>query len=213
MNRTAGWALAPTWRHAALALLALALSGCEKAKQDMYDQPKYKPMAPSTLFADGTSARTPPPGSVPHARGAFSDSTGGEQGEQAVVREQAAMMAQSNPYPITPQLLRRGQERFEIYCMPCHSPAGDGDGRVVRRGFPAPPSYHQDRLRNAPDRHFFDVITHGYGIMYPYADRVDPPDRWAIVAYIRALQLSQHAPADELSPAQRARLASAKGQP
>jgi mono/diheme cytochrome c family protein len=189
------------------------LLGCEKAKQDMYDQPKYKPMAPSTLFADGTSARTPPPGSVPRARGAFSGSSSGEQGEQAVERDQAALAAQSNPYPITPQLLRRGQERYEIYCMPCHSPAGDGDGRVVRRGFPAPPSYHQDRLRNAPDRHFFDVITHGYGIMYPYADRVDPPDRWAIVAYIRALQLSQHAAADELSPAQRARLASAGGQP
>lgn len=191
--------------------MAVLAAGCEKAKQDMYDQPRYKPMAPSSLFSDGTSARTPPAGSVAHARGPFSGSTGGRLGEQAVERDQAALAAQSQPYPVTPQLLRRGQERYAIYCMPCHSPAGDGDGRVVRRGFPAPPSYHQDRLRNAPDRHFFDVITHGYGIMYPYADRVDPPDRWAIVAYIRALQLSQHAPAGMLSPDQRARLAG--GQP
>jgi mono/diheme cytochrome c family protein len=117
------------------------------------------------------------------------------------------------PYPVDIQLLRRGQERFSIYCMPCHSPAGDGDGMVVRRGFPAPPSFHSDRLRAVPDRHIYDVITQGYGIMYPYADRVEPQDRWAIVAYIRALQLSQHAAADELSPAQRARLASAGGQP
>lgn len=191
-------------------LLLLLLAGCEKAKQDMYDQPKYKPMAPSTMFADGTSARTPPPGSVPHARGPFSASSSGQQGEDAVAREQAALVAKTNPYPITPQLLRRGKERFDIYCMPCHSPVGDGDGRVVRRGFPAPPSYHQDRLRKAPDRHFFDVISNGYGIMYSYGDRVEPSDRWAIVAWIRALQLSQHAPVAALNDAQKARLG---GQP
>jgi mono/diheme cytochrome c family protein len=103
-------------------------------------------------------------------------------------------------------LLARGRQRYEIYCLPCHSPVGDGDGPVVRRGFPHPPSYHAPRLRDAPDRHFFDVITNGYGIMHPYADRVAPPDRWAIVAYIRALQLSQHAQASQLPDALRARL-------
>ncbi|HET7401270.1 MAG TPA: cytochrome c, partial [Usitatibacter sp.] len=101
--------------------------------------------------------------------------------------------ASAMPYPVTLALLQRGQERYGIYCVPCHSPLGDGDGMVARRGFPHPPSYHIDRLRRAPDRHFYDVITNGYGVMYAYGDRVAPPDRWAIVAYIRALQRSQGA--------------------
>jgi mono/diheme cytochrome c family protein len=182
---------------AAVCLLGL-LAACERAKQDMYDQPRYKTYAASSLFEDGASARPLPPGSVPHARGDFSDSTGGRAGAAAVQRDQEAEAAQHNPYPIDLQLLRRGQQRYTIYCTPCHSPAGDGDGLVVRRGFPAPPSYHSDRLRAAPDRHLYDVITHGYGIMYPYADRIEPADRWAVVAYIRALQLSQHADAASL---------------
>jgi mono/diheme cytochrome c family protein len=92
-------------------------------------------------------------------------------------------------------LLQRGRQRFHIYCTPCHSELGDGNGMVVQRGFPPPPSYHTDRLRDAPTQHFYDVISHGYGAMYSFADRVAPPDRWAIAAYIRALQLSQHAAA------------------
>ncbi len=106
--------------------------------------------------------------------------------------------ADAMPYPITMALLRRGRERFDIYCAPCHSPVGDGDGMVARRGFPHPPSYHSDRLRSAPDRHFYDVMTNGYGVMRSYADRVPPEDRWAIVAYIRALQLSQYARVEDL---------------
>jgi mono/diheme cytochrome c family protein len=197
-----------------LAALACAVScGCEKAKQDMYDQPRYKPTAASPLFPDGAASRQPPAGTVPHAIGAFAGTSSGRAGEGNVEREQAALAAQGMPYPVTQQLLRRGQERYTIYCMPCHSPVGDGDGRVVRRGFPAPPSYHQDRLRNAPDRHFFDVISNGYGIMFSYADRVDPPDRWAIVAYIRALQLAQHAPVDALDASARAQLEQRGGQP
>jgi len=94
--------------------------------------------------------------------------------------------------PVTLALLQRGQERFRIYCTPCHSELGDGHGMVVQRGFPAPPSYHSDRLRHAPVQHFFDVITNGYGAMYSFADRVQPADRWAIAAYIRALQRSQN---------------------
>ena len=106
------------------------------------------------------------------------------------------------PPPLSLALLQRGQERFRIYCTPCHSELGDGNGMVVQRGFPHPPSYHIDRLRQAPTSHFYDVMTHGYGAMYSFAGRVAPEDRWAIAAYIRALQLSQHAPADEL-PADR----------
>ena len=182
-----------------LALFALALlAGCERARQDMYDQPRYKPFAASKMFDDGTSARTAPEGTQPRSRGAFAGSSGGRLGTQAVETDIIAERAQTNPYPVDMALLRRGQERFTIYCMPCHSPAGDGDGLVVRRGFPPPPSYHQYRLRNAPDSHIYDVIRNGYGVMVPYADRVEPADRWAIVAYIRALQFSQHASVAQL---------------
>jgi mono/diheme cytochrome c family protein len=98
--------------------------------------------------------------------------------------------APPGPPPVTMALLERGQERFDIYCAPCHSRVGDGQGMIVQRGFPAPPSYYIERLRKAPVQHFYDVITNGYGAMYSYADRVAPADRWAIVAYIRALQAS-----------------------
>lgn len=109
----------------------------------------------------------------------------------------------ASPPPLTLALLERGQERFRIFCTPCHSELGDGNGMVVQRGFPSPPSYHSDRLREAPTQHFYDVITGGYGAMYSFAGRVAPKDRWAIAAYIRALQLSQHAPADDMPVAQR----------
>jgi mono/diheme cytochrome c family protein len=110
------------------------------------------------------------------------------------------------PPPVTPALLARGRQRYDIYCEPCHDPLGDGDGIIVQRGFPHPPSYHTDRLRSAPNQHFYDVITHGYGAMYSYASRVAPTDRWAIVAYIRALQASQNARLADLPPDQRAAL-------
>ncbi len=105
--------------------------------------------------------------------------------------------------PVTLALLQRGQERFRIYCTPCHSELGDGKGMIVQRGFSPPPSYHIDRLRAAPVQHFYDVITNGYGAMYSFADRVQPADRWAIAAYIRALQRSQHATPDDLAAEQR----------
>jgi mono/diheme cytochrome c family protein len=110
------------------------------------------------------------------------------------------------PPPVTMALLQRGQERFDIYCAPCHARTGDGQGMIVQRGFPAPPSYFIDRLLAVPSQHFYDVITNGYGAMYPYADRVAPADRWAIAAYIRALQASQHAKAAELSPDEKTKL-------
>jgi mono/diheme cytochrome c family protein len=110
------------------------------------------------------------------------------------------------PPPVTAALLARGQQRFDIYCAPCHGRVGDGNGVVVQRGFPHPPSYHTDRLRQAPNQHFYEVITDGYGAMYSYADRVAPEDRWAIVAYIRALQASQNATVAEVPPDQRSAL-------
>ena len=112
----------------------------------------------------------------------------------------------SGPPAVTLALLQRGQQRFNIYCSPCHSRVGDGHGMIVQRGFPAPPSYFSDRLLAEPPQHFYDVITNGYGVMFSYADRVAPADRWAIVAYIRALQASQHARLAELSPNEKAAL-------
>ena len=189
-------------------LVTVLLLGCEKAMHDMYDQRKYKPLAASDLFSDGQSARPLPPGTIVHSGGAMAGASSGRTGEQPLLGSQGEPhpthlgehaahehrgIPQTNPLPITQALLRQGQERYNIYCAPCHSPLGDGDGMVARRGFPRPPSYHTDRLRNAPDSHFFSVITQGYGAMYPYADRLSEHDRWAVVAYIRALQLSQHA--------------------
>ncbi|HEX8989786.1 MAG TPA: cytochrome c [Rhodocyclaceae bacterium] len=193
-------------KAAALALACLAAAGCERAMHNMYDQPRYKAYAGSPLFADGSSARTPPPGTLAAARGPFAGTTSGRLGGEDADRDEAALAAPAMPYPVTRELLARGQERFGIYCVPCHSPAGDGDGLVARRGFPHPPSYHIDRLRNAPDRHLFEVIGGGYGVMPSYGDVVAPPDRWAIVAYIRALQLSQWARADALPGDARQRL-------
>jgi mono/diheme cytochrome c family protein len=189
-----------------VAAAAVLLSGCEKSMQDMYQQPRYNPLAPSPLWADGGSSRLPVPGTEIAARGGFAGSSSGREGYDLAQRWDRDEYATVNPYPLTAALLARGQQRFQIYCAPCHGPAGDGDGYIVKRGFPAPPSYHIDRLRNAPDRYFVDVITNGYGLMYSYADRVAPADRWAIAAYIRALQLSQHAPAAVLSAADRAQL-------
>ena len=111
-----------------------------------------------------------------------------------------------SPPPVTLALLQRGQERFDIYCAPCHARTGDGQGMIVQRGFPQPPSYFIDRLLAAPSQHFYDVITNGYGAMYSYADRVAPADRWAIAAYIRALQASQHAKTAALSADEKAKL-------
>ncbi|HEX6003027.1 MAG TPA: cytochrome c [Burkholderiales bacterium] len=189
-------------RAALLATLVLLLAGCERMARNMYDQPRYRPHQPSSLFPDGNSSRPAVPDTVVHARGNLAGTSSGRVGVAAELRRAAAERAQALPWPVTQALIERGRERFNIYCVPCHSPVGDGDGMVTRRGFPHPPSYHIERLRQAPDRHFYDVITRGHGIMYSYADRVAPEDRWAIVAYIRALQLSQNAtladvPADE----------------
>jgi mono/diheme cytochrome c family protein len=190
-------------------LLALAaLGGCERQMHNMYRQPRYEPDESSALFPDGRADRPPPAGSVAAAAGDLAATSSARRGRDVPAGWDAAYAAASPP-AITRELLARGQERYTIYCVPCHSPLGDGDGPVARRGFPHPPSYHEQRLRDAPDRHFFDVITHGHGVMYPYGDRVAPEDRWAIVAYIRALQLSQHAPLAQLPAGLRERIARA----
>lgn len=193
-----------------LIMCVLLLAGCETRMQDMYDQPRYKPLAASPTFEDGGASRAPVAGTEPHASGEFSGTSSGRLGVDNAQRWDRDLRATDDPYPATLERLRYGRERFDIYCAPCHSPVGDGDGLVVRRGFPAPPSLHSDRLRTVPDRQIFDVISNGYGIMYPYAARLTPDERWAVVAYIRALQLSQHASRSDLMPAERARLEAAR---
>lgn len=158
-------------RAAALIVILLVLTGCDLS---MTKQRKLKTYASTGLWSDGTSARPLPAGVV-------------AQGDS--VRE----AARKNPPVVSDTLLARGHDRFDIYCSPCHGLAGDGDGIIVAHGFPAPPSYHIDRLIAVPAQHFFDVISNGYGVMYAYGDRIDPHDRWAITAYIRALQLSRRA--------------------
>lgn len=184
--------------HLLLMLVAcIQLSACEKAAHNMYDQPKQKSESLSPLFSDHSASRSAPVDSIPVASGILAGTASGERDENRGDIDNA-MRAQTMPYILTPDVLARGRERYQIYCEPCHSPAGDGDGYITRRGFPHPPSYHSDRLRTISDRHIFDVISNGYGMMYSYADRIEAPDRWRIVAYIRALQWSQHAVVAEL---------------
>jgi Cytochrome C oxidase, cbb3-type, subunit III len=180
---------------ACAALVALALSGC---RLDMHVQPKYLPYEPTSFFGDGRSERQPVPGTVARGQLHLDDLlfTGMENG------------AESNrfPFPTTKADLERGRERFNIYCTPCHDYTGSGNGMIVQRGFPHPPSFHTDRLRGAPVGHFFGVMTNGFGAMYSYADRVDVADRWRIAAYIRVLQLSRNATIDDVPEADRAKL-------
>jgi mono/diheme cytochrome c family protein len=165
----------------------------------MQDQPKLRTFRPSTFFADGLSARPLEPGTVPV--GDLEDDellyTGKVNGQLATVF----------PFPVTKDVILRGQERFNIYCSPCHGRLGDGEGMIVQRGYRHPPSYHIDRLRQAPVGHFFDVISHGFGAMPDYASRVAPRDRWAIISYIRALQLSQNATLADVPERDRTQLA------
>jgi len=187
----------PAARCALVALIAVFAAGC---RVDMHIQPKVKADDPSEFFADGRGNRPEVPDTVArgHARTDELLYTGRVNG---VVVDQF-------PFPVTEKVLRRGQDRFNIYCTPCHDYTGSGHGMVVQRGFPPPPSYHTDRLRQAPAGHFFEVMTKGYGAMYSYASRITPEDRWAIVAYIRALQLSQHATMNDVPAGEQQQLAS-----
>jgi len=175
----------------ALAVLGLAVV-CAGCRQDMHVQPRYNPYDPTDFFEDGQSARLPVEGTVPRGDLMLGPNellyTGKLDGKPAEVF----------PFPASKEILDRGRERFNIYCSPCHGFSGDGDGMIVQRGFRRPPSLHEDRMRTAPAGHFFDVITNGQGVMYPYGYRIAPRDRWAIVYYIRALQLSRQASISDL---------------
>jgi len=174
-------------RRAVLVLLAAAVTAC---RQDMHDQPKYKPFRESEIFADKRSARPLVAGTV--ARGTLREDQvlyTGKVGQDFVAEI---------PVKVTAELLARGQSRFQIFCSPCHGRTGRGDGMVVQRGFKKPSSYHVERLRQMPIGYFYDVITNGFGAMSDYAAQVPPEDRWAIAAYVRTLQYSQHAPAADV---------------
>jgi len=170
------------WAIPILASLPFLLAGC---RQDMHDQPRYKPLAASAFFADGRSARPVPAGTI--ARDELDDTDTLHTG---LVN---AQFAESIPMPINRALLNRGQQRFNIYCSPCHGQLGNGDGMVARRGFRAPADLNSDRVRQEPPGYLFQVISNGYGAMGDYADQIPVDDRWAIVAYLRALELSRSA--------------------
>jgi mono/diheme cytochrome c family protein len=166
------------------AACAVLLAGCS-LKQDMALQPKNRPLSPSDFFSDGRSERPLVENTV--ARGSF-------------VNEALFAGKDSNafPLPVAQELLERGEGRYKIFCTPCHGLQGDGNGMVVMRGMKHPPTFHQDRLRQSPNGYFYDVITNGFGAMYGYSAQINPRDRWAIVAYVRALQLSRNAKIAEL---------------
>ncbi len=203
------WRIVRWCRQTRLALLAsivLALAaatvGC---RQDMHDQPKYIPLRATEFFADGRSARPLIEGTV--ARGHLDDDAGYFTAKGA----DGKFVAQF-PFPVTKDVIERGQNRFNIYCTPCHDSLGTGNGRVVRRGFRHPPSYHIDRLRQVPAGYIYDVITNGFGAMPDYSAQIQPRDRWAIVAYIRALQLSQNASVNDVPADAKAQLGQEGGQ-
>ncbi len=191
----------------AFCLLPFALTlGC---RYDMQDQPRYKPFKKSDFFSDGKAMRELPEGTV--ARGMLREDKVFYTGKKLNIDPNAAANVQTTtnaagntlvwsfpndiekmPVPLTQELLARGEQRYKVFCVVCHGPVGNGDGMIVRRGYTKPPTYNDDRLRNAPDGHFFDVMTNGWGKMSSYASQIPPADRWAIVAYIRALQISQN---------------------
>ena len=171
----------------------------------MHDQPKYKPLAESDFFGDGRAARPLLPGTV--ARGQL------REDELLYTGKVGGAFAERLPVPIDMSLLQRGRERYGIFCAPCHGTSGEGDGMIVRRGYRKPSTFHVDRLRNERAGYFFDVMTSGFGAMPDYAAQVSVQDRWAIVGYIRALQLSQHATLAEVPPARRAELGARATEP
>ncbi len=179
-----------------VALLSVLFSGC---RQDMHDQPRYKPLGKSDFFDDKRASRDQVQGTV--ARGLLRDD------EHRFTGKVGKELATTYPFPITADVLKRGRERYTIYCTPCHGQLGMGEGMVVQRGFKRPTSFHIDRLREAPPGYFFDVMTSGFGAMSDYSVQVPADDRWAITAYIRALQISQHVSVEELSDEARAEVA------
>jgi hypothetical protein len=184
-----------------LALLEIVLlCGC---RSEMYDQARYKPFQASRFFEDGTSARPQVVGTIPRRDPA---ELGNAPPEHFDTGKTSGVLAEKLPFPVNRSVLERGQDRFRIFCTPCHGELGNGRGMIVLRGFNPPPSFHSDEIRKKPVGHYFDVMTRGFGTMYSYASRIPAKDRWAIAAYIRALQLSQNALVSELPPVDQGRL-------
>jgi len=179
----------------AVIVMTVAFAGC---RQDMHDAPRYEPLEASTFFADGRGSRMLVANTV--ARGMLREDDHLYQGKID------GELTDVFPMPVTSDVMARGQERFNVFCSPCHGQTGQGNGMVVQRGFRAPPSYHEARLRDAPAGYFFDVMTHGFGAMFDYSSQISVSDRWAIAAYIRALQRSQQATIDDVPAARRAEL-------
>jgi mono/diheme cytochrome c family protein len=179
-------------------LIAASLLVSLGCRQDMQDQPRFEPLEACEFFDDGRSAR-------PHVRGTVARGAP-RQDELFYTGRVNGELAEVLPFEPTRDRLERGRERYDIFCSPCHGGLGNGEGMIVQRGFRRPPSYHEERLRKMPIGHFYDVISNGFGTMKDYASRIPPEDRWAIAAYIRALQLSQHATIDDVPPDERRRL-------
>lgn len=176
--------------------LALLFAAC---RQDMHDQPKYKPLAASTFFPDGRSARPIPANTI--ARGELADT------DKVHTGEADQEFLDTIPIPVNMALLQRGRQQYDIFCSPCHGRLGDGEGMVARRGFHFPKNFDGDRLRQVPPGYLYQAISNGYGAMGDYADQIPAvEDRWAIVAYLRALQLSRHATVAEVPPEEKAQL-------
>ena len=184
-------------RLCVLGPLCVVAAGC---RQDMHDQPKYRPLRASAFFENTSSARPLVDGTI--ARGTLQTDAAFFTGKNG------ALFVSELPFPVTEAALDRGQERFNIYCAPCHDATGSGNGLVVQRGYPKPQTYHSDRLRQIEAGYFFDVMTNGFGRMPDYRTQLTPRDRWNIIAYIRALQLSQHATINDAPPEERAKLQS-----
>ena len=184
----------------AVLLTAGALTAC---RQDMQDQPKFIPLRPSGFFDDGRSERPLLDGTI--ARGHLNDDTALNTGKGPDGKP-----LDTFPFPVTSEVVARGRDRFNVYCTPCHDRTGSGNGMVPRRGFRHPPSYHTDRLRQVPNGYIFDVISNGFGAMPDYAAQIPVPDRWAIVAYVRALQLSENANVNDVPAGDRSKLGGGK---
>jgi hypothetical protein len=177
------------------AVAAFALSGC---RQDMHNQPKYIPLRSSEFFPNGRSAQDPVPGTVAHEplqedSFFYTGKIGGKEQDRF-------------PFPVTEQVMQRGRERYDIYCSPCHSRVGDGNGMIVKRGYRQAANFHLPRYLSQPVGHYYDVISHGWGAMPDYAAQIEPADRWAIAAYIRALQQAQTGTANDVPADQRSNL-------
>jgi mono/diheme cytochrome c family protein len=217
-------------RQGGAAIVVLLIAGCQ---QQMASQPSYRPLEPSTFFADGQSSRELVRGTV--ARGHLETDSHLYTGRIPGINEQLEKARTANPLPlgknvggdaaeaqraefvdtfpfsITADVLEHGYHRYMIYCVVCHDPLGTGHGKIVERGYTRPPSYHIPRLRSAPVGHFFAVISEGYGSMPSYAGQIPVRDRWAIAAYVRTLQISQHFPVDQLPSDLRQQLAQTSG--